>query len=206
MMLAFSTIDLTLSIILLFNQPWFYGAVMIFLLIKKQFFDVNKILHILSISTCVNIALKVFFKIPLLPHLGEGYALPSGHMQAAVVFYGILFLSIHHQPKIFVIFILSIAFSIVFKNYHTIYDILAAFIVGGIIISTHQFYNEYRLKKIILTLFSTALCCAYVLVKYPPYAHILVHFFLAVISGYFLRYVCCKNKDIHPTIEHINEI
>lgn len=196
MILNFNIVNYCTKFILIFNQPLFYAGILIYLLIKQKFFEFNKTLHLISISTCVNVALKVFFQVPLLPHLGKGYGLPSGHMQAAVVFYGILLLCIHQKPKTFAICILGIGFSIIFKNYHTIYDVLAACFVGGMIVSTHQFFNSFTIKKLIVTITITALCCIYVLIKYPPYHYIIFHFILAMISGYFLRNLCFKNKDI----------
>ena len=41
-----------------------------------------------------NALLKSWFKVPLFPHLGNGYAFPSGHMHAAAVFYGYVLLSV----------------------------------------------------------------------------------------------------------------
>lgn len=52
-------------------------------------------LALVLISVCVwNALLKQWFHIPLFPHLGEGYAFPSGHMHTAALFYGYWLLSI----------------------------------------------------------------------------------------------------------------
>jgi undecaprenyl-diphosphatase len=44
----------------------------------------------LFFATVFNTMLKHVFKVPLMPHLGPGYAFPSGHMHAVAVFWGSL--------------------------------------------------------------------------------------------------------------------
>lgn len=196
----YSILETSANTILILNQPWFYGGIFLYWLTQKKFFIFLKNLHILSVSTCINITLKVLFKIPLMPQLGKGYAMPSGHMQAAFVFYGLIFLIQKLRIKSFCFLILIIGFSIIFKNYHTANDIICACCVGSIILSQHHHFNQYNTKKFILITLAMTMCCAYVLIEYPLYSHILIHLFLMIISGHFLKQLHLKSSS-QTTVE-----
>lgn len=116
---------------------------------KRQLFFQAAVL--LFLGTLWNFALKVTFKVPLDPRIGKvGFAFPSGHMQAAVVVYGWLSLkSGNWIYKILVIFLLiAIACSMVFFDYHTYADSLAAIVSGGILMLYFQSIREHWEKNI----------------------------------------------------------
>lgn len=75
-----------------------------------------------------NTLLKRIFKVPLFPHLGSGYAFPSGHMHASAAFYGYI---LYRTDKTYVKYLLGalfgcIAFSLMYCHFHDLKDILGA--------------------------------------------------------------------------------
>lgn len=83
-------------------------------------------------SMILNISLKLGFKIPLKPHLGLGYAFPSGHMQSSMVLHTWFMM---HSPSrmgiVLSLFILSsLSFSLDFCQYHDHKDIFGGMIAG----------------------------------------------------------------------------
>ena len=75
-----------------------------------------------------NTLLKYLFKVPLFPHLGPGYAFPSGHMHAASAFYGyILYKTDSKFVKIILAMLLcSLGFSLIHCRFHDLADVLGA--------------------------------------------------------------------------------
>ena len=75
-----------------------------------------------------NTLLKYLFKVPLLPHLGPGYAFPSGHMHAASAFYGyILYKTDNKFVKIGLATLLCwLGFSLIYCHFHDLTDVLGA--------------------------------------------------------------------------------
>jgi hypothetical protein len=78
--------------------------------------------------------LKSLFLVPLNPALGiKGYAFPSGHMQAAVVFWGFLFQT-YSTPifRKFLLFIMAgIGYALIQQGYHNFWDVGGAVGFGG---------------------------------------------------------------------------
>ena len=75
-----------------------------------------------------NTLLKHLFNVPLLPHLGVGYAFPSGHMHAASAFYGyILYKTDNKFVKIVLAMLLCcLGFSLIYCHFHDLTDVLGA--------------------------------------------------------------------------------
>lgn len=75
-----------------------------------------------------NTLLKYLFKVPLFPHLGHGYAFPSGHMHAASAFYGyILYKSDNKFLKIVLSLLLCcLGLSLIYCRFHDLKDVLGA--------------------------------------------------------------------------------
>ncbi|MDR3179640.1 MAG: hypothetical protein LBT70_01960 [Holosporaceae bacterium] len=75
-----------------------------------------------------NTLLKHLFRVPLFPHLGEGYAFPSGHMHAAAMFYGyILYQMVDRRIKMLLAIILMCeGFSLIYCKFHDLLDVLGA--------------------------------------------------------------------------------
>lgn len=88
--------------------------------------------------------LKSVFQVPLKPHLGNGWAFPSGHMMAATVFWGVLAWEL--KQRVFMILLpiilVGIAVALIHFNYHDPMDVLAAFAFGIVVIIGHIFVQR----------------------------------------------------------------
>lgn len=75
-----------------------------------------------------NTLLKLLFKVPLFPHLGHGYAFPSGHMHASAAFYGfILYKTNNRYLKTGLgILLCLLGFSLIHCHFHDLKDVLGA--------------------------------------------------------------------------------
>jgi undecaprenyl-diphosphatase len=100
----------------------------------------------------IGAALKSFFQIPLKPHLGTGYAFPSGHMFAATVFWLILTWELRQKLlSLAVIIILSgIGIALVHFNYHDPIDVLAGLGFGLIFVISHILLHHFILVTEVL--------------------------------------------------------
>lgn len=138
--------------------------------------------------------LKFMFKIPLLPHLGEGWSFPSGHMFVSCTFWG--FLALETPNKIFrgIIFIIltGISYSLVYCNYHITIDVLAAILFSFIFI---LFYHHLLLRSFIgrsdiLLPFIALLGSSVLIYHIPPYKrifHLCLGGLIGIILGQLLK-------------------
>ena len=114
---------------------------------RQLFFDA---LCLLLLSVLFNYALKVTFQIPYPANLSRaGFAFPSGHMHAAVAFYGWLMHRTTHSigRAILVGLLAGIGFSLVYQGYHIYIDILGALFFGTCLLSAYiALSNKPELK------------------------------------------------------------
>jgi len=92
---------------------------------------------LLALSILLNIILKHTFQIPLSPTLGkEGFAFPSGHMQAVTVLYGWLALNIKYVwfRLSIIIILLGVGLSLVEAGYHNYYDVFGGLFFGMLLV------------------------------------------------------------------------
>lgn len=103
----------------------------------------------LLLSIMINGLFKTLFAIPLLPHLGEGYAFPSGHMQTAVVFWGYLLTktSLPILRLLGVLVLCAIGYALVYFNYHKWIDIAGAVAVGSALVFIINKIETYPFGK-----------------------------------------------------------
>ncbi|KTD64344.1 phosphatase PAP2 family protein [Legionella spiritensis] len=115
-----------------------------FLFISRALFFQTACLAAFDIM--VNVALKGFFKVPLAPALGPGFAFPSGHMQLATVFYLWLALYIPLWPwRIAVALLLAgIGAGLIHYDYHSLQDVLAGLACGLLLLG----FYRYALMKL----------------------------------------------------------
>ncbi|MDR3187394.1 MAG: hypothetical protein LBT63_03145 [Holosporaceae bacterium] len=75
-----------------------------------------------------NALLKQWFKVPLFPHLGPGYAFPSGHMHAAAVFYGYIIYKVDNRAlRVTLLFLLCcFGLSLIQCRFHDLFDVTGA--------------------------------------------------------------------------------
>lgn len=95
-------------------------------------------LLLLLASQFINGNLKLLFQVPLFPHLGEGFALPSGHMQAAIFFWGWLMYE-YRRPwltMLGMVALLGHGYWLVHFNYHTPLDVAAAWPVAALTLAS----------------------------------------------------------------------
>jgi hypothetical protein len=87
---------------------------------------------LLSFTIIYNLGLKSIWQIPLLPPL-EGWAFPSGHMHAAVVFWGWLAIEVHRAwfTKIVLLFLCIISYGLIYYFYHYPIDVVGAAAFGS---------------------------------------------------------------------------
>lgn len=104
---------------------------------RKIFFQA---LILTLFSLTVAAFLKSFFKIPLLPHLGEGWSFPSGHMFTAVSFWGYLALELRNKAVSFLIttLLIGIGCSLIYCHYHVFIDVGAAVFFSFILMSLYR--------------------------------------------------------------------
>ena len=91
-------------------------------------------LIIFLFTVLLNSLLKYCFHVPLMPHLGKGFAFPSGHMQASFAFYGWLIISYRNflLRSLLSIILMGISFSLIYFHYHTLIDVLGAVGFGSL--------------------------------------------------------------------------
>lgn len=98
-----------------------------------------------------NTLLKHLFKVPLLPHLGSGYAFPSGHMHAACAFYGyILYKTDKNFLKIGLAALLCcFGFSLIHCHFHDLKDVMgAAGFAFAEFVTYHELSNKFGDKVV----------------------------------------------------------
>lgn len=134
-------------------------------------------------SMIYNTLLKYTFKVPLNPHLGQGFSFPSGHMHAYGLFYGYYFLHLKNSifGLIFLIIFIGIAISLVYMRYHKIFDVCGAilFVIFELIIDhfLSAKYGEKFTISIIFTICLISIFCLYLKIHQIQY-----HIWLAIYS------------------------
>ncbi|MFA5958974.1 MAG: phosphatase PAP2 family protein [Tatlockia sp.] len=122
----------------------------------------KRVIGLIFFSILVNTALKLSFQVPLAPWLHKkGFAFPSGHMQLTTVLYGwIAYRTSSYWLKAAIALLLpGIGFSLIYFGYHTLYDVIAAFFTGAVLILFyHAMYLQWpRQFPLFLVAFSTLL-------------------------------------------------
>jgi len=145
-------VDIFASFLLKFGHitTFILPVIILFIIFYKK----EICLEALSFLFCImiwNTLLKQLFKVPLFPHLGEGYAFPSGHMHATAVFYGYFFCSIKNKTvkNILLFLIFGIGFSLFHCNFHNWLDIIGALFFAIIELSLVFFIKQKWGNKIL---------------------------------------------------------
>lgn len=117
---------------------------------SRQRTHFRKAVFVLLFTLILNPALKTFYHIPLPSHLGEGFAFPSGHMQAAAVFWGCLAFEWNKKwLTVSILFLLTgIGFALIHLNYHNFLDVSSAVLFAMItLIIYHFLYQLFNHKN-----------------------------------------------------------
>ncbi len=129
----------------------------------------------------LNTLLKQIFKVPLFPHLGNGYAFPSGHMHAAAAFYGyILYESKNKYVSSLIVTILSLlGWSLVHCNFHDCSHVLGAIGFACIEFAVyHALSSKFSAKTVgLLTLFLAILIMIFLNVIHCIQYHVWLAFY-----------------------------
>ncbi len=125
----FTMIDTAAHIFLMFIKEEIIIPIVIFGMIFHKREPYANAICFFCIIMIFNTFLKNLFKVPLLPHLGNGYAFPSGHMHTSTIFYGYILYKIPDWKIKFLLasLICGIGFSLVYCNYHSLFDIYGTF-------------------------------------------------------------------------------
>ena len=126
------------NVLILIGQPYILLPTFIvfgFYFKKKPEIPIN-LLGICLFTVIYNVFLKEIFGVPLEPPL-KGYALPSGHMHFAYVFY--LYIAIFIRKKItavpaFALLTIGLGYALHALGYHSLKDIVAAIGFGTLTI------------------------------------------------------------------------
>ena len=134
-------IDALAHFCLKFGHVTFIPAIVVTLTVLYRRDTYAKALCLLAWVMIFNTLLKQLFKVPLMPHLGTGYAFPSGHMHAAAVFYGyMLFRSRSKMAKsLLALILVSLGWSLIYCHFHDILDVLGAVAFAAVEISAYHF-------------------------------------------------------------------
>lgn len=112
-----------------------------------------------------NTLLKYLFKVPLFPHLGHGYAFPSGHMHAAAAFYGYIIYKTNNKiVKIALgILLCCLGFSLIHCHFHDLKDVAGALIFCAAELAVyHYIYSNWgdEVAGIVSIASAIAIMCA----------------------------------------------
>lgn len=122
-------------------------AILGYIWIERQIFF--QAICLIMISMIVNPALKSTFKVPLSPELVGDFALPSGHMQLAVILYG--WLALNYKNKAFRLSMAAISCAIAFgltqAGYHNALDIIAAIASGAAVLFAYNYCKTHFAKR-----------------------------------------------------------
>ncbi len=138
------------NISLLFLKSFFPILALYFIVFYKNWLSAQSLLGLLVltiITPTINIHLKNFFQVPLAPHLPQGFAFPSGHMQyfATFVTFFLTYASgLPRYVKLNIIFLaMGYGISLVNCRFHDYVDIWGAIVVSIMVVS---FYRWISLK------------------------------------------------------------
>jgi membrane-associated phospholipid phosphatase len=154
-------IDLLSKMICYLSHLYFLILILFVILMKRKYQLFYAITIICTSSGILNGALKSVFQIPLMSHLGPGYAFPSGHLQMSAVFYGYLCLQRIISRFFYLILIASLAWAIYMQNYHTPIELLAGLITGIMVLVIFKHTTILNYQWLILLSNSLLLVLAY---------------------------------------------
>lgn len=133
---------------LFFGQPitWALIGLLGLLVISRPAF--GRALLLVFFSMIFNPLLKFWFQEPL-PEPMDGWAFPSGHMQAAIVFWGWLAIEAKgFWPRFLLgVLLLIIAYGVIYSGYHYPRDVIGAICVGALMLVAYHALNQLKTFK-----------------------------------------------------------
>jgi len=127
------------------QEPFIVPLLVIgYLAFRREVFARATLILLLSLS--INPFLKSLFEVPLPESLGkEGWALPSGHMQSAVVLWGWFALEAKNRYFFAILPLLWIGIGggLIYFDYHSLADVTAAVLSGSTLLAVFYYLNKY---------------------------------------------------------------
>jgi membrane-associated phospholipid phosphatase len=160
------------------DSPYLYAVVILLgLMFSKNKAMFGRTLLLVTFTMIYNLGLKSIWKIPL-PEPLTGWAFPSGHMHAAVVFYGWLAIEMHKTwfTEIALFILCIIAYGLLYCGYHWPIDILGSIIFGSFTLFTFWLINRqsyFQQKPYRVGYILSALAIIIYALVYPYFGHIL---------------------------------
>jgi len=146
---------------------------------------------LIMLSMIVNPALKSTFKVPLSPELAGDFALPSGHMQLAVILYG--WLALNYKNKAFrssmAAVVCAVAFGLMQAGYHNALDIIAAIAAGAAVLFAYNYCKARFAKRFAPLLMGfSALAMAYTaqMHRIPAHSWLAIYTLIGALSAQYL--------------------
>ena len=107
-----------------------------------------------------NQSLKAYFQVPLYPHLGHGYAFPSGHLQlASFVYIWMANYKLLAMDKLYFILIPLFAYASVHFHFHSVADVTAGIFCGATYFLIYKNIYQLAIKPRLLVISSAYLFC-----------------------------------------------
>lgn len=157
---------------------------------KKVFFQA---LVLALTGIVIAASLKSIFKVPLMPHLGEGWAFPSGHMFVSTIFWGFLAFEVRNTIFSFLagLILTGIAIGLLYLNYHLWVDVSAAVACAFIFVALYKLLLRvpicYESQTFLSSLmFGVACFLTLLMPKIYPHLKISLSKFLGIVIGSFL--------------------
>lgn len=159
-----------------FDSPYLYLTVLSSGLIFTPYkAALLRTVILVSFTLIYNIGLKSIWQVPL-PQPLEGWAFPSGHMHAAVAFWGWLAIEVHRRWFTEIVFLIlgTVAYSLLYNFYHWPIDVLGAAAFGSLSLFLYwllnrqpYFHNKPYRSGTLLSFIATAIFIA----VYPTFGH-----------------------------------
>jgi undecaprenyl-diphosphatase len=145
----------------------------------------------LFFAMVINTLLKRFFKVPLFPHLGVGYAFPSGHMHSTAMFFGYALYKANsvRMKMLMALIMLGEGFALIHLNFHDLPDVLAALGFATLeILCYHQIISKFGEKTgekyagaILIVVSSLSLVVMSIIYKIPRHVWIAFYGLISMI-------------------------
>jgi len=164
--------SLTIDVLLSFSQP----TLLVFFILSLFMIAGRKVaiqtILLMALCLIINVALKVTFQIPLMPHLGKmGFSLPSGHAQYTTVFY--LWMAYQFRSRwislLAIPIIASVGYGLVAAGYHILHDVIWGQVTGVLLVLGYIGLVNYDARRIpLMVLLLSSMLMIYIPLQYLP--------------------------------------
>lgn len=150
-----------IKLCLAFSNPYLILSLLFIAFFVYEPKLVRRTMFIVAFSMILNVALKITFRIPVLPSVPHaGFAFPSGHMQFSTVFYLWCALELCNRSLFPLIFIIlpAIGWALVAGGFHTPIDVAGGFVTGCMVVFLLRYAYQKWQEKTSFFLFMIAIC------------------------------------------------